>query len=299
MNGLFIGTIAKDVLMLVKEPPESDRRIEAYQMVESCGGPAATAANAFAALGGRAGLVTAIGDDPNAAFVLKEAERIAGRQLQVFTAKRGVTSFSAIQVEQDGKRCITHYGGCIDALRPEGLDQGLLDWAGIIHLAGMKDQQILDCAAYCKEHSGAILSVDGGNLGGDTLTKLCGIVDVMIPDHKTVWKELKMKPMEACGFFLQKGAPFACVTMGENGLAARCGTEAYQVPACRVRAVDTTGAGDNFHGAFLYAVSTGLDTEKALRFASAFSARTCQGLGGQQVTPGFEETCAFMDQSYK
>ena len=69
MNCLFIGTISKDLLMLVKEPPKSDRRIEAVKILKSCGGPAATAANAFAGLGGTAGLITAIGADANGQFV--------------------------------------------------------------------------------------------------------------------------------------------------------------------------------------------------------------------------------------
>ena len=186
MNCLFIGTISKDLLMLVKEPPKSDRRIEAVKIQKSCGGPAASAAIAFAGLGGTAGLITAIGADANGQFVRGEAERIAGKRLQLFTKEQGVTSFSTIQVEEDGKRCITHFGGCIDGVRAVELEAELLAWAEMIHLAGLKDGQMLELAEYCRSHSRAKLSVDGGNLGGDILLELSGFVDILAPDHKTV-----------------------------------------------------------------------------------------------------------------
>lgn len=298
MNCLFIGTISKDLLMLVKEPPKSDRRIEAVKIQKSCGGPAATAANAFAGLGGTAGLITAIGADANGQFVRGEAERIAGKRLQLFTKEQGVTSFSTIQVEEDGKRCITHFGGCIDGVRAVELEAELLAWAEMIHLAGLKDGQMLELAGYCRSHSRAKLSVDGGNLGGDILLELSGFVDILAPDHKTVRDRLGLGPEEACEKFVENGTALACVTMGEQGLTARQGGQTVRIPACRVPAVDTTGAGDNFHGALLYALSKGQGLRDALSFASSYSALTCTALGGQTASPSLEATLTLMRETY-
>lgn len=295
MNCLFIGTIAKDLLMLVAEPPQSDRRIEAVRIAESCGGPAATAAHAFSSLGGQAGLITAVGTDGNAPFAETEARRIAGSRLQLFAEPGGTTSFSVIQVEADGKRCITHFGGCIGALNPAELDSGLLAWADMIHLAGMKDHQIVAVARACRERSRARLSADGGNLGGKALLALSRCVDILIPDHKTVRKSLGLEPEAACQRFAEGGTALSCVTMGERGLVALWEGQALRLPAYSVPVVDTTGAGDNFHGALLFALSQAYPPQRALAFASAYSALTCTGLGGQTASPSREDTLRLME----
>lgn len=60
---------------------------------------------------------------------------------------------------------------------------------------------------------------------------------------------------------------------------------------------DTTGAGDNFHGAFLYCLMQGWDIERTLRFCNTFSALTCMGLGGLAAEPTLEETLQKMEES--
>lgn len=295
MNCLFIGTTSKDLLMLVKDPPKSDQRIEALRLAESCGGPAATAAYAFAGLGGKTGLITAVGTDQNASFVQRAAEGIAGSRLQIFTQNGGITSFSAIQIEPEGKRCITHYGGCIGTLKTAELDPGLLNWAEWIHLAGMKDLQMLEVAHYCRKRSHARLSVDGGNLSGEALLALARCADSLIPDHKTVMKALHLDAKEACERFATEGTALACVTMGEQGLAALWQGEFIRLPAYRVPVVDTTGAGDNFHGALLFALSQEYPPQRALSFASAYSALTCMSLGGQTASPALRDVLQLME----
>ena len=69
------------------------------------------------------------------------------------------------------------------------------------------------------------------------------------------------------------------------------------MPGLRVKAVDTTGAGDAFHGAFVYGMLQGWDLRRVARFANAVAAINCQTLGGRQGLPSFEEVDLLVDRT--
>ncbi len=80
------------------------------------------------------------------------------------------------------------------------------------------------------------------------------------------------------------------VTMGERGAWSQArGGEPREVPACEVRVVDTTGAGDVFHGAFTWSVAQGSDLGRAIEFASAAGAAATTALGGRGAVPAVED----------
>ena len=297
LDCLFIGSATKDTLLLVEGPPASDQRIAARAVAHACGGIAAVAASAFQKLGGRAGLITAVGESSEVTdFICTD---IAGRALpyaSVVRIPRAESPFSAILVEPDGKRCIAHFGGASRLLTMDMLDKDALADAAMIHLGGLSDELLAELAGYCKKHTHALVSVDGGNLSREAAERLLPWTDIFIPDDKTVAKTLGLGPEEACRYYAEKGVKTACVTMGEKGSVAWADGRLWRAPAFPVQAVDTTGAGDNFHGAFLYGLRQGWAIDKTLRFCNAFSAMTCRGLGGLAAEPTLEQTLAFMDE---
>ena len=134
LDCLFIGSATKDTLLMVEAPPASDQRIAASAVVHACGGVASVAASAFQKLGGSAGLITVVGDPSDVTDFI--ASNIAERQLPYVDLIRvpGTDSpFSTIQVEASGKRCITHFGGCIRQLTLDMLDKNVLADAKMIH----------------------------------------------------------------------------------------------------------------------------------------------------------------------
>ena len=84
------------------------------------------------------------------------------------------------------------------------------------------------------------------------------------------------------------------MTKGEDGCFISTTQEHYHVPAFQVSVVDTTGAGDTFHGAFLVGLHKGYDLRRTVQFASAVAALKCTKLGGQAGIPTFEETQEFL-----
>ena len=91
-----------------------------------------------------------------------------------------------------------------------------------------------------------------------------------------------------------EGAEIAVVTLGERGavVAWEGGTQAF--PAYPVDVVDTTGAGDAYHGAFLYALLQDWGLPRMARFASAVGSLNCRALGGRNALPTREEVDQFM-----
>ncbi|HVO76895.1 MAG TPA: PfkB family carbohydrate kinase, partial [Candidatus Bathyarchaeia archaeon] len=90
------------------------------------------------------------------------------------------------------------------------------------------------------------------------------------------------------------GPETAVVTLGEKGCAFLSETGLVEVAGFSVTAVDTTGAGDVFHGAYLYAVLQGWDTMRACTFANAVAALKCRRLGGRAGIPTLREAMEFV-----
>jgi sulfofructose kinase len=97
---------------------------------------------------------------------------------------------------------------------------------------------------------------------------------------------------------LARTAPAAVITLGEAGLVWASGHESGSLDAFPVDAVDTTGAGDVFHGAFALASARGEHLLSALRFAAAAAALACTKLGARASIPTKAEVEAFIGESH-
>lgn len=294
---LFIGSTTKDLLMTVDAPPESDQRIKATSITYTCGGIASVAASAFQKLGGDCGLITAVGRPSDATEFIKTD--ILSRKLsfsKMISIPEEDSSFSVIQVESNGKRCITHFGGCINSLTLEMLDMQALKSAKMIHIGGLEDSFCAELVKFCKKNTDAKISVDGGNISRKAADELLPYTDIFVPDDKTVMKTLGLLPKEACLYYADKGVQTVCVTMGEKGSIAYHDGRFTEAAAASVNVIDSTGAGDNFHGAFLYCLLRGWEMELTLKFCNTFSGLTCGGMGGIQAEPTLEETLKKMEE---
>jgi sugar/nucleoside kinase (ribokinase family) len=93
----------------------------------------------------------------------------------------------------------------------------------------------------------------------------------------------------------QLGSGVAAITDGERGCWCATPNGPLHIPAFAVDVVDTTGAGDVFHGAFLVGITRGWDLARSLTFAAAVAALKCRVLGGRAGIPTMEEALALVD----
>ena len=86
------------------------------------------------------------------------------------------------------------------------------------------------------------------------------------------------------------------ITQGEAGSVGVYGEHVFLTPSFEVDVVDTTGAGDVYHGAFIYGLLNKWSFEKSAEFASAVAAISCTKLGGRKGIPGVLETKLFLQK---
>lgn len=83
-------------------------------------------------------------------------------------------------------------------------------------------------------------------------------------------------------------------TLGEKGSYTFLNGEYFHIPAFKVKAVDTTGAGDVFHGGYVFGILKGWKIRDTVRFASAIAAMKCRKIGGRAGIPKLNEVLRFM-----
>ena len=105
------------------------------------------------------------------------------------------------------------------------------------------------------------------------------------------WKE------KTARWFMDKGVKNLCVTMGEKGAFYSNGKESISVPAFSITAVDTTAAGDSFHGGLAYGLANGYDIETCLKIGSACGALSAMTLGAQNSIQPEERVLAFLKEN--
>jgi 2-dehydro-3-deoxygluconokinase len=101
-------------------------------------------------------------------------------------------------------------------------------------------------------------------------------------------------PEDIAAFYLGLGAPLVALKMGSDGALIASRDKRIRIPPYRVQAVDATGAGDTFDGAFLARLLAGDDVEAAARYANVAAALSTQGYGAVTPIPRKDEVMAAM-----
>jgi sugar/nucleoside kinase (ribokinase family) len=299
-DGVFIGTAAFDLLFLVDKQPKNDERVRAREMRTGGGGPAATAAVSFASLGRKTAMIGAVGNDLFGRLVLEELQNYDIDTAGILLREDGQTAFASMNVERStGRRAITMAGGCLYKIDISVINTSLLHHTRLVHLDGNNPKLALEVAKYCKQKTNVVVSLDGGNMEKATALNLLPYVDIFIPDDKTAAKILGNENYaEGCKIFHGLGPRIVGITLGERGSVFYNGEDPIRTDTLHdIPIVDTTGAGDNFHGAFLYAFLKGWDLPACVKFATIFAALTCRGLGGRSAIPTVSEVLARMSKS--
>ena len=277
---LAVGIAVVDFVFAVDALPEGPQKHWTEDADIVGGGCAANAAVAIARLGGEARLAARIGDDPVGDMIAADllAEGVDCALLQRRPAAR--SSFSAVAVDASGERQILNFRG-----------QGLGDETGWIAAAAHCDAILADT----RWSAGAVRAMDLARERG-----VPGILDAEGPAEAELLERASHVAFSRNGLLcfageidfdaaLLKAAETlpgrVFATDGERGTLFVENGAVAQVPAFKVRAVDTLGAGDVWHGAFALALAEGAPEGQAIRFANAAAALKCTAFGGRRGSP--------------
>ena len=289
-----IGASVFDILMTADTFPPEDTKLGGKETKLQCGGPCATALVAIQKLGEPACYMGTVGDDMYGTFIKGELDRY-GVDTQNVEVVHGVSfhSFVLLNLSNSSRTCIWNRGTA-PAPGEGNVDLEVLKKAQYLHLDG----NWLDCAIYAakKAHEfGVTVSLDaGGTYPG--IERLLPLVDVLIPSEEFARKITGCHRAEDAAKVLEdKYHPQVLViTQGSKGGFIREDGREIRYPVFPVKAIDSNGAGDTFHGAFVAARIKGMSVYDAACFASATSALKCTRFGAQEGIPGYDEVLSFL-----
>jgi sulfofructose kinase len=283
-----LGYCTYDILAIVPRLPEFDdvHMVHVADLAHDGGGQVGTALVAAARLGARAGYVGVLDDDREGHWLrdefLREGVDVARLRVQPGTG----TNVCLILVEEATARRAILCAARADpeALRLDDEDRAFLQAAGVLHLDGQFMPAAVQAARWARQ-AGVKVCFDG-NHPRPGLEALLPLVDWLVVAEPFPAAQTGIEgPAQAARALLDLGPELLVVTLGERGCAVWTRQEHFQVPGFPVEAVDTTGAGDAFHGAFLYAMLQGWDLRRVATFANAAAALNCRALGGRRGLP--------------
>jgi len=288
-----LGFCGLDYLCLLPHIPV-DEKVEIIQSLVQGGGPSATAMVTAARLGARTAFIGAVGNDDRGSAIIDglKLENVDTRHIQVKTGKESPTAFCWID-KVSGMRSIAWTKGTSLPLDPSKVDPEFIKSIKLLHLDGHNTEAAIKAARIAKEH-GVIVSLDAGTLlpDIDILVNLADICIASKPFARNYTGESDIQ--KGAEKLFKTGCIVAAVTSGKDGVFAVTANGAIEKGAFQVPVIDTTGAGDVFHGAFAYAYIQGWEYDYALDFASATAALKCIEFGGRTGIPSADEVYAFL-----
>jgi sulfofructose kinase len=290
-----VGLAVLDHLLLWRSAQEPVAGNRIVQVDTQGGGMIGTALVAVTRLGGAAELWTAVGTDWAGDMILQglRRENVETSQVRRVEGRRGPTVVVCVD-QPTGERHFLHFTGAVGWAGTLGSPARLKD-AGCVLVDHSQPEAELHAAREARRLGIPVVG-DLGRIDEDAADILghmdCAIVSEACARALTDGDDLR----GACERIRSMGPPRVVVTLGERGLVCLDGDDFGEMPAFAVDVVDTTGAGDVFHGAFCWGLIEGLDMQANLRFASAAAAIKCTRLGGRAGIPTRDDVLRFLKE---
>ncbi|OZI40985.1 ribokinase [Bordetella genomosp. 1] len=280
-RALFVGHTYIDVTVLADHWPTGDEKAVARDYAVSFGGNAVTAAFAYARLQGAPDLITTAAPDAFGELFTGMARR-HGVTLHERPVARSSLSFI---MPNAGKRAIVR---ARDDAHLAGFPELDISPYRALHLDGHQPDAALHYARECRAR-GILTSLDGGGLRSNT-EELLDYIDVAVCAER-LCEQLNLSAEGLLALLRAHGCRIGAVTQGERGMlwydeqGVMSRLPALDVPPELV--IDTSGAGDVFHGAYVwsYAARPTLGWAEHFRYARAASAYKIQHLGNEAGLP--------------
>jgi len=291
-----IGCCSVDYLSVVPGPVQPDAKVRMKRLSRQGGGLVATALVTAQRLGASTRFVGKVSDDPFGREIL---DGLAGEGVDVsMSVVEGgkETRFAIILVDEStGRRSIVWTPGTVAPLEWEEIDPSLPARCRLLHIDEYELAASLPAAKRARS-AGVFVSLDAETVEERT-PELLAHVDLVIGSREFAREYTGFEDPEAAARSLRDQGPrVAGVTLGNEGSVFCEGSELFFQEAFPVDVVDTTGAGDVFHGAFAFGVLQGWSTRACAVFSSAVAAMKCTGLGGRQAIPSLPEVRLFLEE---
>jgi len=291
-----IGATSVDYVYRLPARPEADgpySKIRISSHTVSCGGQMATALAACATLGLKSKFAGVIGSDDNGTRV-QEALVARGVDVADAVVHHGPNQFAVILVdERSGERMVLWSRDDTIALHADELPPSLLPSAKVVHVDDVDQMAAIQVATLARA-AGATVTSDIDRVTDRTEELVAAVSIPILAEHVPTALTGEAEVGRALRILHERHGTLMCVTLGRSGAMIVDGGRLHYSPAFAVDAVDTTGAGDVFRGAFIYGLLKGDTPPAVLRFANAAAAVSCTRLGALNGVPTLDEVNALI-----
>jgi sulfofructose kinase len=288
---LVIGRSCLDTIAVINQFPAENQKVPLEFRLTEGGGQGGTASCCISRLGGTVAYVGKLGDDGEGRFCLQRLEKFGVATDFIDVVSGGKTPVAYVFVTAaSGHRTIMY-------------ERNLLPKITI-------DEQLINLAERAQV---VLLDPEVTYLGGPLKAATGGHIKIVYDCER--WRPGLADIMDTADYFIPSaefldsdrlnfGAiPFnqkviklnelvtgqLVVTRGGKGAYYPAGDKLYQITAPAVKAVDTIGAGDNFHAAFALALKKGFELHQAVKLSVAVASLSCREFGGRKGIPEMEE----------
>jgi sugar/nucleoside kinase (ribokinase family) len=288
-----IGTPCFDILARISKLPKENQGATIQEYSFQGGGKVPTAIITLARLGARCGMVGTVGGCSYGEFCLNDFKRHGIDTSKIMIDQTGETPFSIVLAdEQTHGRSIMYHEGTARSIEMNDLDKKYIQSARYLHLCDASPETI-QAAKWARE-KGTCVVYDADYQPG--LDKILPLIDVFIASefyYKAVFQD---KDYERNSKKMQDMGPDTVViTLGERGCVGIKGNRFFSEEGFHVEVKDTTGAGDVYHGAFIYGLLHNWDIQKTARFANAVAAIKCTRVGGRAGIPSLKTVIHYLE----
>lgn len=296
-----VGLATLDVLLRYENLPTWERGTRFSELRLDGGGMVGTALVAASRLGARTGYVGVCGDDE---FARRKVQSLVCNGVdtsRLIKRKGSETQIVVCYVHaKTGERLFSGREGFrAQPLRPRELDRKYITSAKYLHLDGFHHEGAMQAAQWMREAGGRVV-LDAGKTSGsvaENMRELVRSVDTLICGAGFLQALTGRRHTFAAGTKALAYGPSTIVqTEGSEGCCTITAEDRFHTPAFPVEVMDTTGAGDVFHGAYLVGLLRGWNPRSTATFASAVSAIKCTRMGGREGIPGMEEVKSFLNE---
>lgn len=270
-----VGSLNIDLIAYTQRVPGPGETVMGDRFAMGFGGKGANQAVMAARLGARVSMVGALGDDVYADMTFDNLARQGVDSAHVARAP-GSSGVAPIWVEPDGTNRIIVVGGANDAVDPAAAAEAVRSMRRLDAVIGQLEiPQAVTTAAFQAARARGVVTILNPAPAAPLDADLLAASDWLIPnEHElAILAGGDTVDPEGDAAFVAYAARVGCrlvVTLGSRGAAVvRADGSVARVPAVPVTAVDTTGAGDAFVGAFAYGLAAGFDEERAVRLGIA------------------------------
>jgi sulfofructose kinase len=289
-----LGAAVIDLLVLAPRFPERDSKLAVSEMSRQGGGLVGTALVTLARLGARPRYVGRLGEDEDSTEILEEFAHEGVDTAVVARVPGERARFSVVIVEEGtGLRTILHTGHARAAVGPAALDREVILSARSLLVDTTDPLAAMRCVDWMRAVGRpTLIDADQYSPEAHAVAAAC---DYVVASHRYAAACTgREDPAAAARALAERVSGIVVVTAGREGAYTATDGELWRQPAFPVAAIDTTGAGDVFHGAFLYGVLQAWELRRTVAFAAAAAALKCRALGGRAGIAPLGETARFL-----